>query len=266
MAKLLKALSLGFALCVLVSTQAGARRTVIDEGEFLPEGSLGSGCVIGGAVCDPTILPFFFDFGTGSTNEAFIYDRGIISFGAPVPGGVDPNGPFTAFGVPVIAPLYVPGTSGAPGPYQVSSGSIGPDIFDETLPNFGGDLFRISFLDPDSVDVDNNLSGLIHVLFDPSPTELRIEFIHGMSGLGFDANGDATVIFALPDTTNTQLGFALGGNQFIEAPPDIVGTNAFSISAPGAVPEPSTWVTLLLGFGLVGFVLRRTPRLRPQPA
>src|SRR6187549_91764 len=119
-----KALCVGLALGLLVPSEASARRTVIDQGEFLPQGSLGPGCVIGGGACDATILPFFFDFGTGSTNQAFIYDRGIISFGTAIPNGVDPNGPFTSFGVPVIAPLYVSGASGTPGPYQVGTATI----------------------------------------------------------------------------------------------------------------------------------------------
>ena len=263
--KLRNALCVGLVLSLL-SSQALARRTVVDQGEFLPAGSLGTGCVIGGAACAPTILPFFFDFGSGSTNQAYIYDRGIISFGAPILN-VDPTGSFTSFGVPVIAPLYVPGPNGTPGPYQVGTSTIAASDFPETLPNFGGDLFLINFLDPSTIDQDNNLSGLINVIFDFSPTELRIEFIHGMSGLGFDSNGNSTVVVVLPDTTNTQMGYSLGGNNFFQAPPNIIGTNAFSISSGGgAVPEPGTWMTMLLGFGLAGFALRRKRRLQMQPA
>ena len=248
MIKLPKALCVGLALGLLATSQASARRIIVDQGDFLPTGTLGTGCTIGGAACGATTLPFFFDFGTGSTNLAYIYDRGVISFGAPILG-VDPNGPLTSFGVPVIAPLYVPGSSGAPGPYQVSTETIGPDEFVETLPNFGGDLFLINFLDPTTIDQDNNLSALISVIFDFSPTELRIEFLHGMSGLGSDESGQFGVIFVLPETTGTQMGFSLGANEFFQAPPDIAATNAFSIIAANAVPEPGTWMTMLLGFG-----------------
>jgi hypothetical protein len=267
MIKLRKALCVGLALGLLVSSQATARRIIVDQGEFLPSGTLGTGCTIGGAVCTATTLPFFFDFGSGSTNLAYIYDRGIISFGDPILG-VDPTGAFTSFGVPVIAPLYVPGSSGTPGPYQVGTVTIGHDDFgfEETLPNFGTDLFLINFLDPTTIDEENNLSALISVIFDFSATELRIEFAHGMSGLGFDENGNSTVIFVLPDTTGTQMGFSLGGNQFFQAPPNIEATNAFSITSDNAIPEPGTWMTMLLGFGLTGFALRRARRLRPQPA
>jgi hypothetical protein len=269
MASLRKALILGFGLSLLAASQAAARRTVIDVGEFLPQGSLGAGCTIGGAACDPTLLPFFFDFGTGSTNQAYIYDRGIISFGAPIPNVVDPNGSFTSFGVPVIAPLYVPGSSGNPGPYQVGTATIGPDDFVETLPNFGTDLFLIQFMDPTTFDQENDLSAIINVIFDFSATELRIEFIHGMSRLGFDEEGNFGVLFALPDPTGTQMGYLVNGQQFFAGgatTPDIIGNNAWSIFAPNAVPDPRTWLTMLLGFGLTGMAIRRERQLRAQPA
>lgn len=34
----------------------------------------------------------------------------------------------------------------------------------------------------------------------------------------------------------------------------------FTFAAAGAVPEPSTWASLLLGFGIAGFALRRAQR------
>ena len=269
MTKLRNAIVLGVGLGLLASSAATARRTVIDQGEFLPQGSLGTGCTIGGAVCTATILPFFFDFGGGSTNQAFIYDSGIISFGMPIPTGVDPTGSFTSFGVPVIAPLYVPAAIGTPGPYQVGTATITAGDFDETLPNFGTDLFLINFLNPSTIDQNNNLSGLINVIFDYSPTELRIEFIHGMSGIGFDDQGNQGIIFVLPDPTGTQMGYSVNGQQFFEGgatTPNIVRNNAFSIFASSAVPEPGTWLSMLLGFGAVGVAFRRGRRLRGQPA
>ena len=97
-------------------------------------------------------MPFTFDFGTGATNLAFIYDSGIVSFGAPIslPAGVDPLvDPFTDFGVPVIAPLYDPTASGVAGPYEAGSRrSSSRSSSRETLPNFGTDMFLISWLEP----------------------------------------------------------------------------------------------------------------------
>lgn len=58
--------------------------------------------------------------------------------------------------------------------------------------------------------------------------------------LNFDANVDNTYRFTLSDGTNTLTTFAQVGAGF------------------GAVPEPSTWAMLILGFGLVGGTMRRS--------
>ena len=233
---------------------AQARITVIDQGQSIPASNAVPACTIGGAACTGITLPFSFNFGTGVTNQAFIYDRGIISFGAPIPGGVDPTAAFTTFGVPVIAPLYVPGPSGVAGPYQAFTGTMtAPFSFPTTLPNFGTDLFVITFLDPTAVDPTSFLSPYVHVIFDASATELRFEFVHGQS---FLSNG--TLQTALPNTTGTQLGYVLGNTTVFHAPPDIAGTNAFQFfaGAGSSVPEPSTWAMMLVGFGAIGFALR----------
>lgn len=248
-------LMVGLAATLLpLASAAVARRTVIDQGQFIPATDSVAACTIGGPACAATTLPFSFDFGTGLTDQAFIYDRGIISFGAPIPDAVDANADFTTFGVPVIAPLYVPGATGTPGPYEAFTGSMLAGSFPTTQPNFGTDLFVISFLDPNAVDPNSFLSPYVNVIFDASPTELRFEFIHGQS---FLSNG--VLELALPDTTGTQLGYVLGNTEVLHDPPDIAGINAFQF--PAGVPEPGTWAMMLVGFGAVGLALRRTRAL-----
>ena len=253
-------LAIGLCAALLpLGSSAWARRTVIDQGQSIPVTNAVTACTIGGTACAATTLPFSFNFGTGPTNQAFIYDRGIISFGAPIPGNVDASGNFTTFGVPVIAPLYAPGPTGAAGPYNAFTGTMfAPNFsFPTTLPNFGTDLFVISFLDPNAVDPTSFLSPYINVILDASATELRFEFVHGQS---FLSNGVLTL--ALPDTTGTQMGYVLGSTQVLQAPPDIAGTNAFRFFAPttGSVPEPATWTMMLIGFGVIGFALRGAKR------
>lgn len=246
---------IGLAAAFLpLGSAAVARITVIDQGQSIPAANAVTACTIGGPACTAFTLPFSFNFGTGVTNQAFIYNRGIISFGAPIPGGVDPTADFTTFGVPVIAPLYVPGPSGVAGPYNAFTGTMtAPFSFPTTLPNFGTDLFVITFLDPTAIDPTSFLRPYIHVIFDASATELRFEFVHGQS---FLSNGVLTT--ALPNTTGTQLGYVLGNTTVLRDPPDISGTNAFQFFAGSAssVPEPSTWAMMLLGFGVIGVALR----------
>lgn len=248
--------SVTLATC-LFAAPAAARRTVIDQGQFIDIGTPTDPCTIGGAPCTATILPFSFDFGSGLTNQAYIYDSGIISFGQEIIG-VDLNTDFTTWGFDVIAPLYVPG-AGVAGPYETFAGEIGPSEFPETLPNFGTNLFVISFLDPSFNDPNSFLSPYVHVLIDASSSELRFEFIHGQSFLS-----DGNLQLALPNTAGTQLGYSLGTQQVLNDPPDIAGINAFSFVSTAPVPEPSTWTMMLLGFGALGFVLRRAKRTEPQ--
>jgi len=243
---------------MVVPSGADARKIVIDAPEFVPEGSLGPGCTIGES-CAATDMPFSITVGGVTTNKAYIYDRGIISFGAEIPTGVDANSDFTSFGVPVIAPLYVPGNTGDPGPYQVSAESVtaGSILFAPTDPYLSSDIFLVNFLDPSTIDSTHNIEGLISVLITASPTQLRFEFLHGMSTLI-----DSTRFVALPDTAGTRLGYAIDGQTLFEDAPDIEGNNSFTVSltATPSVPEPATWLAMLLGFGAIGLTFRRNRR------
>jgi hypothetical protein len=265
-----KALLAGLAAtAIFCSTEASARRTVIDQGQTISVTNPITACTIGIAGCAAITLPFSFNFGMGITNQAFVYNSGIVSFGAPIPLNVPNNASLTSLGVPVIAPLYLPGVTGVAGPYQAFTGTITPDpsnAFQTTLPNFGPDLFIISFLDPSDDDPNTFLTPYIHLILDASATQIRFEFIHGQS---FLSNGVLQI--ELPDTTGRQLGYSLGNpaspQQLLNQPPDIAGINAFTFNAvtASAVPEPATWTMMLLGFGLAGLTLRRRRAASGRP-
>jgi hypothetical protein len=63
-------------------------------------------------------------------------------------------------------------------------------------------------------------------------------------------------------------GFNLPSAQFENTGP--LTNQSFVFNSAGAlvsdVPEPSTWMSMLLGFGLAGFALRRKRRLAQSPA
>ena len=254
-----RTLAIGLTLSVLVPSHAFGRGIVIDQAEFLPFLSPVTPCTIGGAACTATTLPFTLNLSSGATTDAFIYDRGIISFGAPIPGGVDANADFTTFGVPVIAPLYAPGNTGDAGPYsEVEAGAAAPGDFNLHLsftPS-GGDMFVVTFHDPSLGDDGDFLQGLVTVVIDATPDAIHFEYLHGMSNL---VDGVRTTV--LPNTVGTQLGFAIEGQTHLDDPPDIEGVNAFAVAlGAAAVPEPATWLAMLLGFGIIGLAFRRSRR------
>jgi PEP-CTERM motif-containing protein len=240
--------------CLLAGAPAAARTIVIDNAEFLPSLSPVTPCTIGGGTCSPVTLPFTLNLSSGATSDAYIYDRGIISFGTPLPA-IGPTDDITTLGVPLIAPLYVPGASGVAGPYsEVNAGAAAPSDFNLNLDfaTSGSDLFVVTFLDPALDDEGNFLQGLVTVVIDASSDQLSFQFLYGMSNL-IDGNR----VTVLPNTDGTQLGYAIDGQSRLDAPPNIAGTNAFSVAlgAP-AVPEPATWVAMLLGFAAIGLSFR----------
>ena len=251
-----------FALAAfLAAAPADARRTVIDIGEFIDPGTLEAACVIGGAACTSVTMPFSFDFGNGLTDQAFIYDRGIVSFGEPIPSGVDPTGSFADFGVPVIAPLYAPGPTGVAGPYQASAGTMQPGFgFTPGFTPFNPDLFVVTFLEPSTFDPNTTMGGYVWLILDASSDELRFEFVHGQS----NTQPDEPTILASPNTAGTSLGYSLLGQDLVDTTPDIEGPNVFSVVRAGVVPEPGTWAMVLLGFGAIGFAMRRGRNAGPR--
>jgi len=247
-------LSLCFAVASLIGTSPAAARTiVIDAPEFLPPLSTIAPCTIGGATCDPiatNLVP-------GELANAYIYDRGIVSFGSPLPDTVNASTDLTTLGIPLIAPLYQPGDSGVPGPFgEVQVGNVAPGSlqFDLAQPSFGSDLFIITWLDP-TLDQGFPPVPLIALILDASTGEARFQFIHGMENT---QSGDQ----AFPDTAGRLLGYAIDGQNLFDDTPDITADNAYSVklNSVASVPEPATWLAMLVGFGAIGLTFRRSRR------
>ena len=77
-----------------------------------------------------------------------------------------------------------------------------------------------------------------------------ISFSNGDNFIGLRATSGTDVFFGYAFTTNNILNGVVFNNvagQSITA----------SVNLPAAVPEPATWAMMLLGFGAIGFTMRR---------
>lgn len=92
------------------------------------------------------------------------------------------------------------------------------------------------------------------------------------SALGISANGFGFGSFAGPDLFNgstTSPTFNLGTFSLGQVSTGAgTGGGRLTISAlpMAAVPEPATWAMMLLGFGMIGYSMRRRVSLIPKPA
>ena len=84
-------------------------------------------------------------------------------------------------------------------------------------------------------------------------------FLDG-SGVRFNAGGFTNVAFFQPSVGPADQ-YRINGGGGIST----LG-NATSALVGGAVPEPGTWLTLILGFGALGFAMRRAKQVRHSVA
>jgi PEP-CTERM motif-containing protein len=156
--------------------------------------------------------------------------------------GLSDAGPFTLDPSEIYA-LYAYVSTGAQGsPVEGYSGLTGPS-------NFGSDAFFVpSSTAGDAFVLDGSFFGIPYV-FLPS---------------GYASGDPLSGTSSWSDETLASLGLAPGQYIWGDARLDSVVVNIGPV--PG-VPEPATWVMMLVGFGLVGWRMRRKRRanavLRP---
>jgi hypothetical protein len=128
-----------------------------------------------------------------------------------------------------------------------------------TLPSltFSG---NVNILDPDGVTISDRLR-----FIDPAGSSTAC-----LSGSGtacanrmifysFDSNGAPADVGPLSVSATTAFAIenANGSFHFVVPPP---GTNIYDGVSTGAVPEPSTWAMMLIGFAGLGFAFRQSRR------
>ncbi|CAA9501835.1 MAG: hypothetical protein AVDCRST_MAG39-1360 [uncultured Sphingomonadaceae bacterium] len=145
-------------------------------------------------------------------------------------------------------------------------------------------VFNIDFTGSQTVDVNDDLRAAhIHAGPNVSPTT-NGPVVFGFRGTPFNDNAPNDVVFipfadAVGGTISGKWDAGEGQNTTLAAQlPNLFGGRAYlnfhTVQFPGgeirgnflAVPEPATWMMMLLGFGAVGHGLRRRPLAGPARA
>lgn len=125
----------------------------------------------------------------------------------------------------------------------------------QSVATVAGSIYRLSFYGG-SYTPDSNIGGIIasagattQTFSIPTATAPNAGNAQWTPfSLAFTAAGASTLI--------TLAGTNPGGGH-----PSFIGLDNVSVDGVGAVPEPTTWAMMLVGFGLVGFAMRRHPKV-----
>lgn len=226
-------------------------------------------CSIGSA-CGGTALPFSIITPAVTTDQIFIYDSGIVSLGAALPLTAA-YGDVGSLGHAFLAPGFGDFGGATPTTYVTNvqdgfPGFIGGFRVTWAFPDVdGAPVFQVEFIDLSlSVVLDENAPGGFFIQQDPTKIgDVLVNFAHGAD---FE-NWNGLIVGTDPGLPNPSLiGWGVGAlNSATTYTGDVEGLRAANISVNltdaavfgGPIPEPATWVSLILGFAALGAALRR---------
>jgi hypothetical protein len=243
-----------------IAAPAMARDIAIDA----DPSSLVTACSLGSA-CTGTTLPFLISTPAVTTDQIFIYNSGIVSLGSALPLTAA-YGDVASLGHAFLAPGFGDFGGNTPSVYT----TLVKDGFDGFTAAFrvtwafplvdGGPIFQIEFTDLSLSFVPEASS------FQQDPSrigDVRVDFAHGSE---FE-NWNGLIVGLDPGLPNPSLiGWGVGAlNSSTTYTGDFEGLRAanFGVDLTDAaaydagVPEPATWVSLILGFAALGVALRR---------
>jgi hypothetical protein len=232
---------------MLAAAPASARRVATDTGNFDPDTGIftppayfnSPGCTLDGAfACQAYNLGFSVRFNGGRSNKIYLYDNGLVTFGAP---NSSPFGPAAVYSNLRDDPGYY-GTDF----YRVAFFDKGPDYFNvrwETCASPGSNNTDCGWTGSIFLNISRNAAlGLVTVSLDIS------DYLQEGALDSFEY-------------LEAQYGYAIDGQEQALAPLTKDSVLSFTLRDGAGVPEPASWALLLTGFGLTGTALRRQRRL-----
>jgi hypothetical protein len=236
------ALTVAAGICAL-AVPAGARDIAIDGDTPFPV----TGCLLGQA-CTGQSLPFSIITPAVTTNQIFIYRAGIVSLGSALP--LDAAfGDVSTLGSAFLAPGF--GNYGTQLP-DVYTTVVHPDPTQGSPPHG----FRVTWIAADTSIfqlelTDLSFDGPIRTL--SKIGDVRADFAYHSN---FATWQGRPVLADAVLPSGAFSGYRVGNLSGASTN----GVNLTGAPALPSVPEPATWAMLLLGFGVLGSVLRERRR------
>ena len=297
---LLRSLLAASCIALYPASPATAGRTVVDGGSIMTLSGYCSPETATNNPCSPYALPTALQIGGTTYNQFWVNSNGSVSLGniesfmglydvEPPP---PPNGSLSQYGaIPVFSPNFADGAGYFDFTAQHFDGSF---IADTTLTasgfsvnwyTCGSPLFcgtrtvnLISGATFSQTDFDN-FTGLSFSLAQQSqlPGGTGTDLENFLSGQQFlIALGNSAPVYNMTLTTLAN-GFQVDYNYNAAADATFgfygynlptgtfetffeLNNRTFVFTSTNGVPEPSTWMSMLLGFGVAGFALRRQRR------
>ena len=248
----------------IATSPASARRTVIDGGFIRTVDGYCAPDAVGTADCAPQSLPFTLEIG-GVTYDSFVVNGNTtLSLGGPI-DFADATGTLSNYAIPVFSPL-------------IDNTLV--ELLNMFTGEFETDTFysAVSSTTPDSLTVEwfpcstNVFCGPLSVddpfsTFTPEELDaLQAMFTFGLTLTSLDDGFALTYFYNSGANSAAPYGFFLPGAAELQSSGAPIEERSWIFDANGQlvaqVPEPGTWLTLLLGFGVVGFALRRGKQAR----
>jgi hypothetical protein len=254
-----------------VAYPAEARRTVVDGGLTLP---IGGYCTPdGGSDCAAQALPFAITIGGTTYNSFILNGNGTLTLGdTAIDWSTVANSPpsLTGFAMPIFSPQMdntITSWTNAFDPQgpafqetkwaasvMSAPGSITAYWFDCTSAIFCGTESLPADLYCCGLTLEEVLERQTWNMFGLTLTDLgsgfRLDYFY------YPAFAIGPNFVPYPVTPTGTYGFNLPGTASLQATGSLVD-RSWTFSQAGAVPEPGTWLTMLVGFASIGFAMRR---------